>query len=84
MELTALVLPLMVVSSFNYLGWVLLESDDNWQTVIWNLQRAQRKWARLSWVIGREGLDARTLGMFYTVVVQAVLLYRSELWVMSL
>ena len=35
-------------------------------------------------MLGREREDARRSGMFYTAVVQAVFLYRSEYWVMSL
>ena len=48
-----------------------------------NLRRARYKWSRLTWVLSREGVDARTLGKVYLVVVQAVLLYRSETWVLT-
>ena len=34
-------------------------------------------------VLGREGLDIRTVGRFYVAVMQAVLLFRSEVWVMT-
>ena len=33
-------------------------------------------------VLGREGSDARMLGIFYVAAAQAVLLYGSETWVM--
>ena len=33
--------------------------------------------------MGREGEDARMLGLFYVAVVQVVLMYGSETWVMS-
>ena len=75
--------PLTSVSSFKYLGRVLSASDDDWPAVIRNLWRARQKWERLSRVLGREGSYARKLGMFNIVVVQAVLLYSSEAWVMS-
>ena len=48
-----------------------------------NLHREEQKWARLSRVLVREGADARTSGIIYVVVVQAVLLYGSETWVMT-
>ena len=38
MSLTSYGHPLTVVSSFKYLGWVLLTSDDGWLAVIWSLQ----------------------------------------------
>ena len=49
-----------------------------------NLRRAQQKWALLTMVLGREGTDARTSGSIYVVVVQAVLMYGSDTWVMTL
>ena len=52
--------------------------------VIRKFWRARQKWARLLQVIGWEGADARTLGMFYTSVVQAVLLFGPEFCFMSL
>ena len=84
MALTAYAPPLMSVLSFNYLVRVLSESDENWLEVIQNFWVAQRKWVRLSWAIGQEGEDARASGMFYTMVVQEVLLCGLELWVMYL
>ena len=48
-----------------------------------NLRRSRKKWARLPWVLIREGADARTLGEIYLVMVQAVLLYGSEIWVLT-
>ena len=35
------------------------------------------------WVLGREGVDDWTLGPFYIVVLQAVFLYKLEMWIMS-
>ena len=34
-------------------------------------------------LLGREGADARTSGMFYVALLQAVVLYGSETWFMS-
>ena len=38
---------------------------------------------RLSMVLIREGEDAQTLGIIYVEVVQAVIMYGSEKWVMT-
>ena len=73
--LTAYGIPLVPISSFKYLGITLLASYDDWTAVVRNLKRAHKKWARLAWVLGREGADARTPGMFCIVVVQTVILY---------
>ena len=51
--------------------------------VVHNLRRAQKKWERLSRVLEREVRDARNLVIIYVVVVQAVLLYGLETWVMT-
>ena len=34
-------------------------------------------------MLSREGADSGTLGIIYVAVVQAVLLYRLEMWVMT-
>ena len=57
--------------------------DNDWPVVIRNLRRSRQKWVRLPQVLGWEGADMRISGMFYTVVVQLVLLYGVELWFMS-
>ena len=49
-----------------------------------NLQRAQEKWVRLGKILGREGSDRITAGRFYVAVVQAVLLFGSETWILTL
>ena len=71
-------IPLSPVSSFKYLGIVLLVEDNNWMSEVRNLRRARDNWLRLTRVLGREGSYSRTLGMFYVAVVQVVLLHGSE------
>ena len=83
MALNAYGRPLTEVLSFKYLGRVLSASDDDWLEVIRNLRRARQKWAQLSRVLVQEGVDAQISGMFYIAVVQALIIYRSETWVMS-
>ena len=57
--------------------------DDDWPEVVHNLSKAQKKWEKMLWVLGREGVDDWTLGPFYVVVLQAVFLYKLETWIMS-
>ena len=74
--------PVIQILVSEVLGSVLSADNDNWMAVVRNLRREQNKWARMTRVLGREGADALTLGMFYMEVVQAVLLYGLETWVM--
>ena len=60
-----------------------MASDENWPEVVHKLWRVRQKWARLSRVLIRESTYARILGRINVVVVQVVLLYRSETWVLT-
>ena len=48
-----------------------------------NLRRARHKWARLTRVLSREGVDDRTLGHIDLAVVLLLLLFGSETWVLT-
>ena len=76
-------IPLAPVTSFKYLGQILTKADDDWPSVVRNLRKARRKWVWLTRVLGREGADARILGQIYLAVVQSVMLYGSDTWVMT-
>ena len=49
--------PLVVVLEFNYLGGVLMASDEDWSGVVGNLSKAQKRLVRMSRILGREGAD---------------------------
>jgi len=71
------------VSLFRYLGRPLSSFDEDWPAVYHNLKKARKRWARVSRVLTREGADPRVCGMFYKAVVQSVLLYGCETWVIT-
>ena len=48
-----------------------------------NLQWEQVKWGILVKLWGRERSDRRTAGIFYVAVVQVVILFGSDMWVMT-
>ena len=48
-----------------------------------NLQRAQGKWGRLENILGREGADKITVERFYVAVVQAMILFGYDTWVLT-
>ena len=70
------------VETFKYLGWMLDRSDDNWLAVLRNVGKARRVWRRLGKLLSREGADPRVSAMFYSEVVQAVLLFGAENWIL--
>ena len=59
--LTAYGVPLSQVTSFKYIGQVIAVEEEDWPTVVRNLQRASQKWMQLTRLLSREGADARTL-----------------------
>ena len=44
-------IPLETVTSFKYLGRVLIAADDNWPAVVGNLKKPQKTWARLTRIL---------------------------------
>jgi len=75
--------PLKLVSVFRYLGQQLPSTDEDWPAIYWNLSKARKHWAMVSRVLACKGADARISAMFYKAVVQSVLLYSSETWVVT-
>ena len=75
--------PLMAVSSFRYLGLTLSSANDDCPVVERNLRRARVKWGRLAKILGREGFYKRMAGRFYVTLVQTVLLFGSDTWVLT-
>ena len=68
---------------FKYLGRILTEGDDNWPAVVGNLVKARKSWGRLQGILSREGATKRVSGNFFKAVVQQVLLFGAETWVVS-
>ena len=75
--------PLEVLTSFQYLGRVVLSADNDWPEVVRKLSRERAVWKRMERVLGREGGDLRVSGFFFKSMAQAVLLLGSETWVVT-
>ena len=69
------------VRQFKYLGRILDEGDDDSYAVLRQLDRARTKWGRFAVLLRKEGVEPRAMGYFYKAIVQAILLYGSESWV---
>ena len=72
-----------MVPSFKYLGRVLSVAADDWPEVIQNLVKAQTVWRIMSRILSREGVSPRVSGFFFKAVVQSVLLFGAEMWVVT-
>ena len=74
---------LQMVPSFKYLGRILTEGDDDWPEVAGNLGKARKSWGRLQRILSRDRATKRVSGNFFKAVVQQVLLFGAEMWVVS-
>ena len=75
--------PLVTVTSFKYLGRVLAAADDDWPEVVGNLRKVRKSWSQMARILGQEGASPRVSGMFFKAVVQVVLLFKLETWVLT-
>ena len=57
--------------------------DDDWLAVAGNLAKARRSLGRLQIILSREGATPRVSGSFFKGVVQQVLLFGAETWVVT-
>ena len=74
---------LNTVPGFKYLGRILTAGDDNWPAVAGNLGKASKSLGRLQQILSRQGADKRVSGNFFKAVVQQVLLFGAETWVVT-
>jgi hypothetical protein len=75
--------PIERVKEFKYLGRVLDESDDDWPALQSNLKKAREKWSRIGRILSREKAKPRIMATFYKAIIQSVLLYGAESWVLT-
>jgi hypothetical protein len=71
------------VDAFKYLGRILSKNDSDCAAVENNLQKARMKWGRISRLLTREGTYPKAMATFYKAIVQSVLLYGAESWVIN-
>jgi hypothetical protein len=70
------------VEVFKYLGRLLAQDNDDLQAIRNQMRKARGTWARVGQVLRAENVPPRIAAKFYKAVVQAVLLYGSETWVL--
>ena len=68
------------VRKFNYLGRILRDDDDDTECIEGQLKKARARWNGIARILKREGANARVMGKFYLVIIQALLLYGADSW----
>jgi hypothetical protein len=71
------------VTEFKYLGRILDAEDNDQKAIKYNLTKAKQQWGRLTKVLASTKGKPRTMAKFYMAIVQAVLLFGSETWVLT-
>jgi hypothetical protein len=75
--------PIENVTDFKYLGRILTNKDNDTAAVEANLVKARNRWARVRKVLVQNGANPKHMVSFYLTIIQAILLYGAETWVLS-
>jgi hypothetical protein len=71
------------VEVYKYLGLMMAQDDDDTQAVRAQLRKAHATWAWVGNVLRGKNTPPTVAAKFYLAIVQAILLYGSETWVIS-
>ena len=72
--------PLDSASTFPYLGFTIAYNNSDWVALYHNLSKAQRCWVMMLGVMMKACTAVHSRSMFCKAVVQAVLIYGSDIW----
>jgi Reverse transcriptase (RNA-dependent DNA polymerase) len=72
------------VNQFKYLGRILSDNDDDMIAIEKQLMKAKMVWGRIGKIIKKKtNANPKIMSIFYKVIIQSVLLYGSESWVLT-
>ena len=71
------------LTSFKYLGRILTAGEANWLAVEGNPRKASKRWTRMTRILIWEGEYPKLSGLLFEGVVQAVLIFGAEMWVLT-
>ena len=71
------------VTEFKYLGHIIRADDQDDAAVSCNIKKVMKTWYGMQCILSANGADPHTMAHFYLAVVQAMLLFGSETWVLS-
>ena len=72
-----------MVPYFKYLGRGIYVADDDCPEVTRNMTKARSVWRRMAEILSREGARPRVSGFFFKENAQSVLLFGTEMWVVT-
>ena len=68
---------------FPYLGRTVAYNNSDWAGLYHNLRKAQRRWGIVGKVVTKTGTTVQSQGILYKEIVQLVLLYGGDSWVVT-
>ena len=72
------------VDDFKYLGRIIDNTDDDLKAVENQLKKARATWGRMGKILKiKTDSNIRIMSIFYKVIIQTILLYGSESWVIN-
>ena len=71
------------ISGFLYLGRWVTNNDDDSEYIDINLKKTRKKLFRIEKRLKRKEANAKVMGTFYKTIIQTLLLYGSETWVIN-
>jgi hypothetical protein len=72
------------VHEFKYLGRIVTDTDDDKATIVHNLNKAGNAWGQINRLLSQEKKrNLKAMTSIYCAIIQAILLYGSETWVMT-
>ena len=75
--------PLDVTTAFPYLRRMGMYNNSDWAAFYSNLRKAHRIWGMVEKVMGKTGATIKARLMVYKALVWAVLMYGSEIWLLT-
>ena len=73
--------PLKATTAFPCLGRTITYNNSDWVALCSNLCKSKRRWGVVEKVLSKTGAPIKVRAMMYKTVVQEVLLYGREIWV---
>ena len=75
--------PLEPVLAFSYLGRTVAFNNSKWAALYHNLRKARHWWEMMLKMLTRTGMKVWEREIIYKAVVQTVLLYGSNIWLVT-
>ena len=75
--------PLNEKTSLPYIVSMVTFNNSDWVALYSNIEKSQHRWGLVVKVLGKTGDPVKSRVMMYKLVVQPVLLYGSEIWVVT-